>query len=223
LRLLRTGALKTDEGALDVDQSTTTSGLDIDTSPDITEANLVRKLAMKKKNAKQKSNAEKDILRAGTAAVDSGAAKGAVVSLHVDYRTNAHAQALLAIIYDVKKTGGALVCCEHGIITHDGSAKDYWVPMDKYRVVAKNDEKIPLPDELRQVRDMVLTNTFDSTGPPRISYNKLHEIMISATSPLKQKRSVDARGGRCGKHCGCKRNGVSCHSGCKCNGNCCEE
>ena len=223
LRPLRTGALKTDEGALDDDKSTTTSGLDNGTSPDITAANLVRNLAMNKKNAKQKSDAEKAILRAGTAAVDSGAAKGAVVSLHVDYRTNAHAQALVAIIYDVQKTGGILVCCEHGIITHDGSAKDYWVPVDKYRVVAKYNEKIPLPDELLQVRDMVLTNTFDRTGPPRISYNKLHEIMIGATSPLKRQKGCGCKGGRCGKHCGCKRNKVSCHSGCKCNGNCCEK
>ena len=67
---------------------------------------------MKIKNDKQKKSAEKDILRLCQAAVDSESSKGAVVSLHVDYRTNAHAQALLAIIYDVKDTGGILVCCE---------------------------------------------------------------------------------------------------------------
>jgi hypothetical protein len=178
---------------------------------------------MTKKNANQKASAEKEILRLGTVAVDSGAAKGAVVSLHVDYRTNAHAQALVAIIYDVKKTGGVLVCSEHGIITHDGSANDYWVPADKYRVVAKYDEKIPLPNELIQVRDLVLTDTFDPTVPPRISYNKLHEVMIGATSPLKRKKGCGCKGGRCGNNCGCKRHGVSCHSGCKCNGNCSEK
>ena len=217
--------LKKNEGAVKVDEcaTTTTTGIEIDSSPDITKANVVRNSAMTKKNAKQKASAEKEILRLGTVAVDSGAAKGAVVSLHVDYRTNAHAQALVAIIYDVKKTGGVLVCSEHGIITHDGSANDYWVPADKYRVVAKYDEKIPLPDELIQVRDLVLTDTFDPTGPPRISYNKLHEVMIGATSPLKRKKGCGCKGGRCGNNCGCKRHGVRCHSGCKCNGNCSEK
>ena len=66
-------------------------------------------------------------------------------------------------LYDVKNTGGILVCCEHGIITHDGSVKDYWVPADKYRVVAKYDEKIPLTDGLHQVRNLVLTGTFNPT------------------------------------------------------------
>jgi hypothetical protein len=87
--------------------------------------------------------------------------------------------------------------CEHGIITHDGSVKDYWVPADKYRVVANYDEKIPLTDGLHQVRNLVLTGTFDPTDTelPRISYNKLHEIMIGATSPLKRKKGMWMQGG----------------------------
>ena len=133
--------------------------MDVDEyATDLIAAADTRNEAMRSKNAKQEvASAEKEILRLGRAAVASGASKGAVVSLHVDYRTNAHAQGLVAIVYDVKNTGGILVCCEHGIITHDGSVKDYGC----------------LP-----------TST------------------------------------RCGKSCGCKRNGMSCHSGCKCNGNC---
>ena len=204
--------LKGDRASVDVDEYAT----------DLIAAADTRNEAMRLKNAKQEANAEKEILRLGRTAVASGASKGAVVSLYVDYRTNAHAQALVAIVYDVKNTGGILVCCEHGIITHDGSVKDYLVPADKYRVVAKYDEKIPLTDGLHQVRNLVLTGTFDPTDTelPRISYKRLHEIMIGATSPLKWKKGCGCKGGRCGKSCGCKRNGVSCHSGCKCNGNC---
>jgi hypothetical protein len=194
--------LKTEADSVNLDESDTSTGIDI------TPAGDGRKLALKKKNEKQKNNAEKEILRLGKAAVDSGASKGAVVSLHVDYRTNAHAQALLAIVYDAKETGGIMVCCEHGIVTHDGSVKDYWVPADKYRVAAKYDEDIPLPEELREIRNLVLSDTFDRIGPPRISYNKLHEKMIGATSPPIRKKGCGCKGGRCGKSCGCKRNGV---------------
>ena len=43
------------------------------------------------------------------------------MSLKVDYCTHSHAQGLIAIIYAVKETGGILVCCDHGVITHFGA------------------------------------------------------------------------------------------------------
>jgi hypothetical protein len=74
------------------------------------------------------------------AALENGVGIGALVSLKVDYRTCCHAQELLAIVYRFQEnSGGILVCCEHGIITHDGSSKDYWVSYNKYRVIAGND------------------------------------------------------------------------------------
>jgi len=82
--------------------------------------------AMAKKNRKQESQAIKAMKQCGRAAQAAGAGVGAVVSLKVDYRTHSHAQGLLAIVYEMKQsTGGILVCCEHGVITHDGSRKDY--------------------------------------------------------------------------------------------------
>jgi hypothetical protein len=90
-------------------------------------AESIRKIAMEKKNLKQKESAKKAMERAGAAAIESGAAPGAVVSLKVDYCTHSHAQGLLAIIYRAKETGGILVCCEHGVITHSGTKGDYWV------------------------------------------------------------------------------------------------
>ena len=70
------------------------------------------------KKYKQAENILKAIKRCGSAAIDSGAVPGAVVTLKVDYRTHSHAQSLIAIVYNVKKTGGILVCCDHGVITH---------------------------------------------------------------------------------------------------------
>jgi hypothetical protein len=51
---------------------------------------------------------------------------GAVVSLKVDYQTHLHAQGLVGIVYEAKQeTGGVKVCCEHGVIFHDGSKGNY--------------------------------------------------------------------------------------------------
>ena len=66
-------------------------------------------IALFKKN-KQAVQAAKEIKKCGRAAIESGAAPGAVVTLKVDYRTHSHGQGLLAIVYDVKQTGGILVC-----------------------------------------------------------------------------------------------------------------
>ncbi len=68
-----------------------------------------------------------------------------MVSLKVDYRTHSHAQGLFAIVYEMKEsTGGILVCCQHGVITHDGSRKDYWVPYDKYTVNSRAQDTCPI-------------------------------------------------------------------------------
>ena len=75
-------------------------------------------IALSKRNKKQEASALKEMKRCGNAAIISGAQPGALVTLKVDYRTHSHAQGLFAIIFDVKKTGGILVCCNHGVITH---------------------------------------------------------------------------------------------------------
>ena len=88
--------------------------------------------AMAKRNRKQESQAIKVIKQCGHAVQAAEAGIGAVVSLKVDYCTHfAHAQGLLAIlVYEMKRsTGGILVCCEHGVITHDENRKDIGFPM----------------------------------------------------------------------------------------------
>ena len=63
--------------------------------------------------------------RAGEAAIRNGVPRGAVVTLKIDYRTHSHAQGLMGIVFDVKPTGGVMVCCDHGIITHSGGPGVY--------------------------------------------------------------------------------------------------
>jgi hypothetical protein len=146
-----------------------------------------------------------------------------VVVLKVDYHTHSHAHGLLAIMYEMKEsTGGILVCSEHGVVTHDGSRKDYWVSHDKYYVKARAQDTSPIEEALQSVRNLVLEGRYNSIDQPRISYSKYHEIEIGSSSPVKKDKGCSYKK-RYGKNCGCKKKGMRCHSGCFCNGNCCTQ
>jgi hypothetical protein len=179
-------------------------------------------IALSKRNKKQEASALKEMKRYGNAAIVLGAEPGAVVTLKVDYRTHSHAQGLIAIICDVKETGGILVCCDHSVITHSGTKGNYWVPVDKYVIVARKEEGCPLPAELAVVCQKVLSGEFDPKSRPRILYSKLHERSINASSPVKRSMGCRCKNGVCGKACECNKKGVHCHSGCSCNYNCCK-
>jgi hypothetical protein len=107
----------------------------------------------------------------GRAALGNGVGIGALVSLKVDYHTNCHAQGLLTIVYRFNAdTGGILVCCEHGVVTHDGTRDSYWVPYDKDKVIATNDISFLMSNKLQGVHNKVLAGNFlDDAGTPRIS------------------------------------------------------
>jgi hypothetical protein len=183
-----------------------------------------RKLAMENKNTKQKEGAKKAMKQCGDAALKAGISPGAVVTLQVDYRTCYNPEGLVAIVYDVNpRTGGIRVCCEHGVITHDGSKGNYWVPRDKYEVKAPVGTYLPLPEDLAQVRKMVEDGVFImemEATMPRISYSQMHQLQINANSPIKKSKGCGCKKGKCGKNCGCKKKNIRCHSGCTCNGNC---
>jgi hypothetical protein len=128
----------------------------------------------------------------------------------------------MAIVYEINEsTGGILVCCEHGVVTHDGSRKDYWVPYDKYDVKARAQDTSSIEEALQSVRNLVLEGKYKSTNQQRISYSKYHEIEIGSSSPVKKGKGCSCKKG-CGKNCGCKKKGMRCHSGCFCNMKECE-
>jgi hypothetical protein len=182
---------------------------------------IVCREAIEKKNRKQEKSAIKAMKVCGQAALESGVGIGALVSLKVDYCTHCHAQGLLALVYRFQEnSGGILVCCEDGIITHDGTSNDYWVPYDKYRVIARNETTFPISNKLQAMRDKVLTGYFvDDKITPRISFSKYFDIDLGTTSPVKKAKGRSCKKG-CNEGCGCKKKGLRCHSGCACNGNC---
>ena len=131
---------------------------------------------MIKRNSRQAKQAQMHMKIAGMEAKKNGVALGAIVKLNVDYRTHCHASALIGIVFGFKpETGGVTVCCEHGVITHDGSRNPYYVPVDKYAVIAKPNENIPISKELMAVRKVVLAGKYNAKIQKTISYSKYHQ------------------------------------------------
>lgn len=177
-----------------------------------------RKEAQEKKRKMQESSAQKEMKRRGDQLAADGLAVGAVVTLKVDYRTHSHAQGLVAIVYKCTETGSACVCCESGVLTHDGSQGDYYVPSDKFVISAGAGESAVLPVKLQEVRDDIMRGVYEYDKQPRISYAKFHQECIGAVSPCK--RFICGCKGVCSKRCGCRKKNLDCTSTCGCSGNC---
>ena len=146
---------------------------------------------------------------------------GAVVTVQVDSRDVSHPQGLIGVVVAVKITGGILVVCASGLLSSTNSKKEYWVPVDKYKVVARDHEECVLPHDLLTLRKLVLEGRFEMNTHGRITIQKAHQHVVGASSPC-TKRKCGCKLGRCQKgKCGCSKvPGLSCHSGCSCNGNC---
>jgi hypothetical protein len=190
-------------------------------SVDFKNSHETRKVAMEKKNKRQEEKAKQALKQCGQAALKSGVSTGAVVTLKVDYRTFYNPEGLVAIVYKFNpRTGGIKTCCEHGVITHDGSKGEYVVAVDRYVLNAPAGTYIPLPEKLAEVRKKVEDGLFDVKKSPRISYSKMHQLQIDANSPIKKSKGCGCKKGMCTKNCGCRKKKLSCHSACACNGNC---
>ncbi len=117
----------------------------------------------------------------------SGCGKGAIATLKVDYWTNCHVPGLLAIDFDFKpETGGILVCCECGEITHNMSEGEYWVPYDKCKVSASRDAILPIASELQKVCNMIYSGENNPKEQTRISFSKYVDKEMDSTSPVKR-------------------------------------
>ena len=172
-----------------------------------------RKVAMEKKNKRQEEKAKQALKQCGQEALKSGVSPGAVVTLKVDYRTFYNPEGLVAIVYEFNpRTGGIKTCCEHGVITHDGSQGVYVVAVDRYVLSAPAGTYIPLPEKLAEVRKKVEDGLFDERKSPRISYSKMHQRQINANSPIKKSKECGCKKGKCTKNCGCRKNKLSCNS-----------
>jgi hypothetical protein len=166
----------------------------------------------------QNASAEKETKQRGEAMMADRLGVGAVVTVKVDYCTHSHAQGLVCIVYKYTKTGSAIVCCESGVLMHDGSSKAYYVPSDKFKINAGAGEPAVIPKKLEQVREDIINGVYNYVKMPQISYSKFHQECVEAKSPCK--RNVCGCKGVCTVKCGCCRKGFDCTSTCRCSGNC---
>ncbi len=84
------------------------------------------------------------------------------MTLKVDYQTNCHVPGLLTIVFNFNpETGGILICCEHDLITHNGSEGEYWALYDKYKVNANRDATSPIVSELQKVHCMIFSGEYN--------------------------------------------------------------
>jgi hypothetical protein len=148
-----------------------------------------------------------------------GLERGSIITIRIDARDHSHAQGLFAVVLRVGPYGGALVACEHGVITSSGTKADFWMPYTQYRIVADHLTKTTLSSEMEAVRQQIINGEYDYKNAPRISILQYHGIVVGATSPLKKGRCMCAKG-QCTKRCGCHRKGHKCSSSCSCSGNC---
>jgi hypothetical protein len=179
----------------------------------------LRKEAMGK-NQKQPTSAIKPMKQRGRAALENGVGIGALVLLKVDYRTHCHAQGLFAIVYRFNTdTGGILVCCKHGVVTHDGSSNSSNA-LRQVQSYCNKHSTFPMSNKLQGVHDKVLAGNFvDDAGTQIISFFKYVDIDLGSASPVKKAKGCSFKRG-CKKGCGCKTKGLRCHSGYTCNVNC---
>jgi hypothetical protein len=80
-------------------------------------------------------------------------------------------------------SGGVAVCCEHGIISHDGSSNLYYVPIEKYVVVLSRTRAY-------LSRKLVLARKFNLRIQKTISYSEYvaKEQDPSTPSGLRKKK-----------------------------------
>ena len=90
---------------------------------------------------------------------------------------------LVCIVYKYSKMGGAVVYCESGVLTHDGSQWDYYVPSDKFKLMCAASESAVIPEKLEKVRRDILEGKYNYENMPCISYSKYHQEVMDTTSP----------------------------------------
>ena len=184
---------------------------------------VARALSTAKRRAHKDEQATKMILAHGKQLADSGVAPGAVVTVQVDSRDVTHPRGIIGIVYQVKETGGALIVCEHGVLTAGNSKSEFWVASDRYVLRYKPDESANVSAALESIRTDITSETFDYDAHEKITICQAHQLRVGASSPCK-KAGCGCKNGNCKGTCGCIRGSrgqkVACSSSCSCNGNC---
>ena len=182
---------------------------------------IVRAESVRKKRLHQETQGHKMVRRYKASIEEKvkGVAVGSVVTIWVDPRVAAHARGILAIVVDVKVTGGIIACSAAGIIVNGKGKKEWWISGEGYLFKEDQQDMTNLPPELIAVRNTIMGGTFDRKTHRKCTIAEAHQVVVGASSPCGKSTCVCLRG-KCTKRCGCYRGKRGCTSSCACNGNC---
>jgi hypothetical protein len=215
-------------GPLELDIDDDTAGVSADTAQENTPRTSRRLLASEFRKERQMNQATKMITRRQKAMGDEGVGPGAIVHVGNDRRDIPDARSSIGVVFDMKEAGGVRVCTEYGVLVTGQKRSDFWIPSDRYRVVAGINHEGSIAVHglgLDSIREAVLNGTFDVANYDGLTLGEDQKRYIGQT-PLKRSRGCKCgvRSGKkgCSKQCICIRDGVPCNSSCLCMGNCTE-
>ncbi len=93
--------------------------------------------------------------------VNKGAAPGAVVTVKCDEHAVSHAIAIVGIIYQMSKYGGARIATIAGILSAGSGKGQWWIPTDQYAIVYGITEEANITPQLMQIRETILVGTYN--------------------------------------------------------------
>jgi hypothetical protein len=184
------------------------------TSSEVT-VDEVRETAVTVRTAFRSEQATKMRKQRETDVIQRSAVVGDCVVMEMDKRDVPHARGLLGVVFGVGSGGGALVVTRGGIISHAG--KEYFVPLEKYKVIVEGAVGSVLSNELQAVRVTIRTGYFVPDMIVKTSMVAAYRLEYGGTT-------IASTGCNCKKsclrHCGCQKKKMACGEGCKCQGQC---
>ena len=96
---------------------------------------------------------------------------GVVVTVQVDSRDVSHPQGFKSVVFHTKEdTGGVQVVCAAGLLCSTNAKKEYWMPFDKSKVIARAHEQYAMTHDLLMIRYSILAGEFNMITCDRTTF-----------------------------------------------------
>jgi hypothetical protein len=150
-----------------------------------------------------------------------GGGIGAVVTVIPDHRAVvSHSVGIVGVVYKMKELGGAQVATVVGLLVQSGK-KDWWIPDDQYILRYSPHVDVPIPVDLREIRESILDGTYNAAAKAKwCTIQEVHKVITNQVSPRKMGKCSCLKRKCNPKRCGCATRQRKCTSACTCNGNC---
>jgi hypothetical protein len=148
--------------------------------------NRLRKItdAKETKRKRQDEQAAKMILLRAKFAKSTGAEVGAVVRVGNDKRDIQNPCSAIGVIFEMAEAGGILVCTQWGVLVSGEKRSHYWVPCDRYEVIAKADDEhagYTISPELDRIRLDILSGKFDASNHKTVTLQDEQKRFIGSS------------------------------------------